>query len=89
MDPIEQAKIVKSKLDEHEVTKEYVRLKNLFENDEELKRMRRDIARLASEGKEKEADNLRDLYNKHPLVNNYYEAKEEYQHLVSTICNLF
>ena len=89
MDPIEQAKIVKSKLDEHEVTKEYVRLKNLFENDEELKRMRRDIARLASEGKEKEADNLRGLYNKHPLVNNYYEAKEEYQRLVSTICNLF
>ena len=48
MDPIEQAKVVRKKLNEHEVTKEYLRLKNLFENDEELKRMRKEIARLAS-----------------------------------------
>ena len=59
-----------------------------WENDEELKRMRKEIARLASSGKEEEAENIRNLYNKHPLVNNYYEAKEEYQTLLTTISSM-
>ena len=57
--------------------KEYYKLKKLMEEDKELQEMRKQIARLTSEGKTEEKKNLIEIYNKHPLVNNYNIAKEE------------
>ena len=57
--------------------KEYLRLKDLYQKDEELKRMRLEIARLKNENKEEERENLLKIYHQHPLVNNYFLAKEE------------
>ena len=47
--------------------------------------MRRDIARLKNEGKEEERNNLLNIYNNHPLVNNYNLAKEEVKAILQTI----
>ena len=85
---IEQAKALRKSIDATPEAQEYYRLKTLYENDEELKQMRQNIARLKSEGKEEERNNLLAIYNSHPLVNNYMMAKEEAEHILLVIKNI-
>ena len=85
---IEEAKSLREDIDSLPEIKEYYRLKELYENDQTLKEMRRDIARLKSEGKEEERNNLLQIYNSHPLVNNYEMAKEEAEHILLVIKNI-
>lgn len=82
---IEVSKKLKESLLELPEIKEYLKLKDLYEKDESLKQMRRDIARLKNEGKEEERNNLLSIYNNHPLVNNYNLAKEEVKEILQTI----
>lgn len=84
---IEQAKLVREEIDQQEAVKEYYRLKELYENDEELKRLREEIARLASLHKEEERKSLLKIYNSHPLVSNYNQAKEEVMTLLNEVKN--
>ena len=65
--------------------KEYLRLKELYHNDQELKELRENIARLKNENKEEERNNLLQIYNRHPLVNNYFMAKEEVMAILNEI----
>ena len=65
--------------------KEYLKLKELIESNEELKELRLNIARLANENKLTERDNLIKIYNSHPLVVNYETAKENVRSLLLTI----
>lgn len=85
---IEEAKSLREDIDSLPEIKEYYRLKELYENDQTLKEMRRDIARLKSEGKEEERNNLLQIYNSHPLVNNYEMAKEEAECILLVIKNI-
>ena len=85
---IEEAISLRKEINELPEIKEYLRLKELYENDESLKEMRYNIAKLKSEGKEEERKNLLDLYNKHPLVNNYEIAKQEAIDVLNTIKNI-
>ena len=82
---IEQAKQLREDIDSHPIVKEYYRLKKLYENDKELEQLRREIARLTSEGKEEEKKNLLHMYENHPLVNNYNIAKEQVEELLISI----
>ncbi len=82
---IEEVKLLREEIDNLPEVREYYRLKELYENDEELKRMRTEIARLKSLGKEEERNNLLDIYNSHPLVVNYEAAKEEVENLLTQI----
>ena len=74
---IEEAKSLRNDIDSLPEIQEYYRLKTLMENDEELRRLRTEIARLAKEGKTEERKNLLVVYNANPLVNNYNIAMEE------------
>lgn len=85
---IEEAKSLRDDIDSLPEIKEYYRLKELYENDQTLKQMRRDIARLKNEGKEEERNNLLQIYNSHPLVNNYEMAKEEAERILLVIKNI-
>ena len=85
---IEEAKSLRDDIDSLPEIKEYYRLKELYENDQTLKQMRRDIARLKNEGKEEERNNLLQIYNSHPLVNNYEIAKEEAERILLVIKNI-
>ena len=85
---IEEAKSLREGIDSLPEIKEYYRLKELYENDQDLKEMRRDIARLKSEGKEEERNNLLQIYNSHPLVNNYEMVKEEAERILLVIKNI-
>lgn len=64
---------------------EFLRLKELMASDKELANMRSDIARLTSEKKEEEKNNLIAIYNSHPIVNNYNVVREEVTNILQTI----
>ena len=85
---IEQAKELRKDIDSLPEVKEYYRLKELMENDEELAMLRKEIARLKVEGKEEERNNLLKIYNSHPLVNNYEAAQEEVKSILLAIKNI-
>ena len=87
-DLLEEVKSLRSDIDNLPVVQEYYRLKTIYENDEELQRMRMEIARLKSLGKEEERNNLLEIYNQHPLVVNYEVYKEEVENLLRQIKNI-
>lgn len=76
---------LKEELDNSPVIQEYLRYKYALENKEELKRMRRDIARLTSENKLEKRDALLAIYNSHPIVTNYNLIEEEVKSLLNQI----
>ena len=82
---IEEAKSLRNDIDSLSEIQEYCRLKTLMENDEELRRLRTEIARLAKEGKTEERKNLLAVYNANPLVNNYNIAMEEAKSILRAI----
>lgn len=76
---------LKTALDNNEEIKEYLSLKEIVENDPELKKMRQEIARLTNEGKVEEKNNLIETYNSHPIVVNYNESRTEVINLLNQI----
>ena len=82
---LEEAKSLRKDIDSLPEIQEYYRLKTLMENDEELKRLRLEIARLAKEGKTEERKNLLAIYNANPLVNNYNIAMEEAKSILRAV----
>ncbi len=82
---IEEVKSLRKDIDSLPEIQEYYRLRDLMEKDEELSRLRKEIARLAQEGKLEERKNLLEIYNSHPLVNNYNIAMEEAKSILRTI----
>ena len=82
---LEEAKSLRKDIDSLPEIQEYYRLKTLMENDEELRRLRTEIARLTKEGKSEEKKNLLEIYNSHPLVNNFYIAEEEVKLILNSI----
>ena len=82
---IEEAKSLRNDIDSLPEIQEYYRLKTLMENDEELRRLRTEIARLAKEGKTEERKNLLAVYNANPLVNNYNIAMDEAKSILRAI----
>ena len=85
---ITKAKEARKALEELPEVQEYLKLKNLLEKDDSLRQMRLDIARLKAENKIEERDNLLKIYNSHPLVNNFYIAKEEVKAILKSIQSL-
>ena len=76
---------LKKEIDDLPLIQEYKSLKEVVENDEELKRMRQEIARLTNEEKYEERDALLEIYNAHPIINNFNQIKEEVKELLSQI----
>lgn len=76
---------LKDELDNLPLIQEYKSLKEVVESDEELKRMRQEIARLTNEEKYEERDALLVIYNAHPIINNFNQIKEEVKELLRQI----
>lgn len=76
---------LKEELDNSKIIQEYLSLKNILENDEELKKLREEIARLTNENKVEEKEALLAIYNSHPIVVNYEQAREEVVALLNQI----
>lgn len=82
---IESAKALREEIDNLPEMKEYKLLKKLYEDNDELKEMRQNIAKLEQEGKSEEKKNLIAIYESHPIVNNFNLAKEEIKSILETI----
>lgn len=76
--------LYKELINEPEV-QEFLRYKKLLKENEEIKKLKTDIAKLASEQKFEERDNLIAIYNSNPLVINYNNALENVKEILSTI----
>ena len=84
-DPIKISEKIKEELESQTLFKEYSRLKELYEKDETLLQMRKEIARAKKNNDEAKRNELIKQYNSHPIVNNYYIAKEELVSLLKEI----
>lgn len=82
---IESAKALREEIDNLPEMKEYMLLMKLYEDNDELKEMRQNIAKLEQEGKLEEKKNLIAIYESHPIVNNFNLAKEEIKSILETI----
>ena len=82
---LEKAKELRLAIEETSEYKEYIKNKELLENNEDVIELKHNIANLRAKGKIKEANNLEALYNNHPLVCNYVASKEALFQLLKTI----
>ena len=85
---LEKAKELKALIDDTPEMKEYLKNKELVENDKDVYELKQNIANLKAQGKLAEAKNLETIYNNHPLVNNYEVSKEALYELLKTIQNI-
>ena len=67
---------------------EFFRLKKLFENDKSLEEMRRQIIKAKQANNQEEYKRLKDLYDNHPLVSNYYAARENVADLLKELTDI-
>ena len=77
--------VLKGELDNSPIIQEYLLLKSVIESDKELKKMRDEIARLTNDNKLEERDALLAVYNAHPIVANYEQARQEVINLLNQI----
>ena len=82
---LESAKKLSDEMKREPVVVEFLRLKELFENDKELASMRKKIARLSTLEDKKEYNELKQMYDNHPLVSNYYQLRDEVMNLFEEI----
>ena len=82
---IEKAKELKAFIDETPEMKEFLKNKEQFENSEDVIELKHNIANLRAQGKIKEASNLKELYDNHPIVANYEASKEALYALLKTV----
>lgn len=85
---IEKSWELRRNLDEIELFKEYKRVKNVVEESEEIKILKRDIVRAKNEGRLLDHKELMDKYNNHPLILNLKELEEEVADYLKEISNL-
>ena len=82
---LEKAKELRLAIEETPEFQEYMKNKQLLENNEDVIELKHNIANLKAKGKLLEAKNLEELYNNHPLVNNFEASKEALYQLLKTI----
>ena len=82
---IEKAKQLKALIDETPEMKEFLKNKEQYENSEDVIELKHNIANLRAQGKIKEANNLKALYDNHPIVVNYEASKDALYELLKTI----
>ena len=82
---LEKAKELRALIDETPEMKEYLKNKELLENNKDVYELKQKIANLKAQGKLAEAKNLEDIYSNHPLVNNFEASKDALYELLKTI----
>ena len=78
------SKKLKEELNKEELVKQYLEVKNCFENDAELASMRSEIASLQANSPPLYKE-MKNKYESHPLVANYYALKDELYDLLKEV----
>lgn len=77
--------LLKEKLFNEPIIKQYFSLKESIENDISLNELKREIIRYTKENKINEANVLKAQYDNHPIVANFNIVKEEVVNLLKEI----
>ena len=85
---LEKAKELRLAIEETAEYQEYIKNKQLLENNKDVIELKHNIANLKAQGKLEEAKNLEKLYNSHPLVNNFEVSKDALYELLKIIQNI-
>ena len=85
---LEKAKELRVEIEKTPEYLEYIKNKELLENNKDVHELKQNIANLKAQEKLEEAKNLEKLYNEHPLVNNFEVSKEALYELLKTIQNI-
>ena len=89
MDKIEKATL---ELKEYLLTlpevKEYLSLKKAYEEDANIKELKKQIVRAKNENRMDDYKSLKKEFDNNPLVNNYLSAKEEVNQILSEISKI-
>ena len=82
---LESAYQLSEELKKEPVIIEFLRVKEIYESDEELAEMRKEIAYLSTLEDISEYDKKKQMYDNHPLVSNYNYLKNEVVDLLTQI----
>lgn len=85
---LEKAKELRLAIEETAEYQEYIKNKQLLENNKDVIELKHNIANLKAQGKLQEAQNLEKLYSSHPLVNNFEVSKDALYELLKIIQNI-
>lgn len=83
-----KAQELRKAIEETSEYQEYVKNKEALNNNQEVVELKHNIANLKAKGKFEEASHLEELYNNHPLVNNFLISQEAFYALLKTIENI-
>lgn len=76
-DPVEIALEIRDKISELPETKEYLRLKEIIDNDEEIQTLQKEIISLQNADKKEEAKELSNKLNSMPIIIDFQIVKEQ------------
>ena len=85
---LELAQEINEKISELPEAKEYLRLKKIIEEDEEIKSLQKQIVSLQNSGNKEEADKLLDQLNSMPIVINFEEIRSQLADTLKVISNI-
>lgn len=82
------AKEIEEKISELPEAQEYVRLKQIIDEDIEIQNLQKEIIKLTNEGKKEEADKLLSRLKSIPIIINFEIVKEQLADTLKTISNI-
>ena len=85
---LELAKELKEEIHKDPLIVEYLRVKKLYESNNEINKLKKDIALAKAHHKDELHKDLLAKYNSHPLVVNYNYLKEEVSNYLSEISKI-
>ena len=85
---IELAKEISEQIAELPEAKEYLRLKKIIDEDEEIKNLQKEIVSLQHEGEKAKADELLKKLNAMPIVINFEEIRGQLADTLKVISNI-
>ena len=86
--PIELAKQIKNKIYDLPEAKEYLRLKKIIDEDEEINKLQKKIVLLRSNGKAEEANALTIKLNAMPIIVNFEAVRAQLADTLKVISNI-
>lgn len=86
--PIELAEKIKDKIYDLPEAKEYLRLKKIIDEDEEINKLQKEIVLLRSDGKAEEANALTKRLNAMPIIVNFEAVRAQLADTLKVISNI-
>ena len=85
---IELAKEISEKIAELPEAKEYLRLKKIIDEDEEINKLQKEIVSFRSKGKNQEATELTNKLNSLPIIVNFEAVRAQLADTLKVISNI-